>query len=87
MSVERLLKTWLLWPTGPWVDGVYWSLVVEVAFYGTILVLILSDLNRYVGRFAFVLAAYSLLCNAWNFLGDDVADSFIFRFGLGSVLN
>jgi peptidoglycan/LPS O-acetylase OafA/YrhL len=29
----RYLSTLILWPTGPWVDGVYWSLPVEVAFY------------------------------------------------------
>jgi peptidoglycan/LPS O-acetylase OafA/YrhL len=34
----------VFWPRGPWIDGVYWTLPVEVAFYGLVLVLI------YLGR-------------------------------------
>lgn len=29
----RYLNTLVLWPWGPWVDGAYWTLPVEVAFY------------------------------------------------------
>jgi peptidoglycan/LPS O-acetylase OafA/YrhL len=35
-----LLTEWLgsmsLWPTGPWIDGVYWTLGVELAFYALV---------------------------------------------------
>jgi peptidoglycan/LPS O-acetylase OafA/YrhL len=34
------LKSLLLFPKGPWLDGVYWSLTVELVFYGAVFVLI-----------------------------------------------
>ena len=45
-SIEAVLPMYLrsivLFPKGPWVDGVYWTLTVEVVFYGLICLLILS---------------------------------------------
>lgn len=32
----RLLRSLVLFPEGPWVDGVYWTLVVEIVFYATV---------------------------------------------------
>jgi len=37
------LKTIILIPKRPWIDTVYWSLCVEVAFYGLILSLLLAN--------------------------------------------
>lgn len=37
----RLVRTMTLWPFGPWIDGVYWTLPIEVAFYATIFALLL----------------------------------------------
>lgn len=31
--ISKYLLSMLLWPTGPWVSGVYWTLGVEIAFY------------------------------------------------------
>ena len=39
------IKTLVLSPKGPWIDPVYWSLIIEVAFYGVILCLLL--VNRF----------------------------------------
>lgn len=36
----RLFKTFAFWPYGPWVDGVYWTLGIEVSFYALIFALI-----------------------------------------------
>lgn len=33
----RYLATLVLWPTGPWVDSVYWTLPVEIGFYALVL--------------------------------------------------
>lgn len=33
MVVRRYVDTITLWPWGPWIDGVYWTLPIEVAFY------------------------------------------------------
>lgn len=34
---SRYLATLILWPTGPWVDSVYWTLPVEIGFYALVL--------------------------------------------------
>ena len=36
------LKSFLLYPYGPWIDGVYWSLAVEIAFYFLIFILLVA---------------------------------------------
>ena len=33
---ERYLRSVTLWPSGPWVSDVYWTLAVEVAFYALV---------------------------------------------------
>lgn len=30
---RRYLNTVVLWPSGPWIDGAYWTLPVEITFY------------------------------------------------------
>lgn len=41
--IRHYLKTLALIPKNPWIDPVYWSLCVEVFFYGFILCLLLAD--------------------------------------------
>lgn len=41
-SVGNLLKTFVIYPTGPHVDIVYWTLAVEVAFYGAVFLALIS---------------------------------------------
>lgn len=49
----RYLATLTLWPTGPWVDGAYWTLPVEVAFYALVFIALALRAFRYVeGLFA-----------------------------------
>jgi peptidoglycan/LPS O-acetylase OafA/YrhL len=36
------LKSLVLFPQGPWIDGIYWTLTIEVAFYAVTLLLIAS---------------------------------------------
>lgn len=34
--VQRYMRSLVLWPVGPWLDPVYWTLPVEVAFYALV---------------------------------------------------
>jgi peptidoglycan/LPS O-acetylase OafA/YrhL len=56
------LKSLLLFPKGPWLDGVYWSLTVEMVFYGGVSVLIatgtLGRLQRVTILWVIVLVAF-----------------------------
>lgn len=36
------LRSLVLWPRGAWVDGVYWSLAIEIAFYAIVFCLLLT---------------------------------------------
>jgi peptidoglycan/LPS O-acetylase OafA/YrhL len=58
-----LARTWILWPLGPWVDAAYWTLVIEVIFYASILGLLLSGQYRLIGRFAIGLGLISAAYN------------------------
>lgn len=40
--VRPFINSLVLWPLGPWVDGVYWSLAVECAFYALVFATLLS---------------------------------------------
>ena len=44
----RYARTMLLFPTGPWVSVVYWTLAHEMAFYGLIFLLLLIGKFRYL---------------------------------------
>jgi peptidoglycan/LPS O-acetylase OafA/YrhL len=60
----RYLSSLVLWPTGPWLDTVYWTLPVEVAFYAIIwLTLVLPrrlPMQMIVSAVALVSSAYWL---------------------------
>ena len=40
-ALRRLANTLILWPKGPWVDGVVWTLVAEAIFYFVIAVVLI----------------------------------------------
>jgi peptidoglycan/LPS O-acetylase OafA/YrhL len=46
----RLINTMALSPWPKWVDGVYWSLIVEVTFYALIFLLLLIDQFKRIGH-------------------------------------
>jgi len=39
-TIAPYLRALALWPEGPWIDGAYWSLGVEVVFYAVIFMLL-----------------------------------------------
>jgi exopolysaccharide production protein ExoZ len=56
----RYLATLVLWPSGPWLDGAYWTLPIEVAFYSLIGVANWRrlPLTRVIGGIAIVSALF-----------------------------
>jgi peptidoglycan/LPS O-acetylase OafA/YrhL len=59
-----LFTEWLgamsLWPAGPWIDGVYWTLGVEIAFYALVTALLAWRRIDSLEPLGFVLAGASL---------------------------
>ncbi len=59
------LHSIVLFPFGPWVDSVYWTLGIEMGFYAFIFCLILLNIFRHIGLLCYCLggvsAAYWLL--------------------------
>jgi peptidoglycan/LPS O-acetylase OafA/YrhL len=62
-AFHRLLNSWVLWPPGPWVDGSYWTLVVEVAFYAAIFLLLAFNKFGKIGAAAILVGALSSAIN------------------------
>ncbi|MET0338438.1 MAG: acyltransferase, partial [Caulobacter sp.] len=46
-------------PKAPWIDSVYWTLIVELVFYAMIFALLLMDAVRKIGAFAMTLGMVS----------------------------
>ena len=55
------LHSMTLWVQGPWIDGVYWTLAVEMAFYALIFLLLVSTRFSSLPWFACGLTLYSAL--------------------------
>jgi peptidoglycan/LPS O-acetylase OafA/YrhL len=45
-NIGRLVRTLSFWPFAPWVDGVYWTLGIEISFYTVIFLLIAANLKH-----------------------------------------
>ncbi|HYD73084.1 MAG TPA: acyltransferase [Candidatus Binatia bacterium] len=71
---ERLsggfLHSVTLWVEGPWIDGVYWTLAVEMAFYALIFILLVSTRFSRLPWFACALTLYSAVFLAARLLFD-----------------
>jgi exopolysaccharide production protein ExoZ len=59
----RYLRSITLWPTGPWVDGVIWTLPVEIEFYALVFMAMLAKvpLGLVLRAIAAISAGYWLL--------------------------
>ncbi|WP_395644430.1 acyltransferase family protein [Terricaulis sp.] len=62
--VGEFLRSMTLWIEGQWIDGVYWSLAVEMVFYAFIFVLLVAN-----GFSRLTWAAWALLVASATFLG------------------
>lgn len=77
----ELARSLTLWILGPWVDGVYWSLAVELVFYAIIFGLLLF------GRFdKIVWAAWALLGASAVYLTAFVFSPALFHSSLGAQI-
>lgn len=53
------LRSMVLWPRGGWIDGVYWSLAVEIGFYAIVFVMLLTANFRRLSLLAWALTLAS----------------------------
>jgi peptidoglycan/LPS O-acetylase OafA/YrhL len=64
--VRRYLASVSLFPLQPWVDAVYWTLGVEMVFYGLVFLLLLRNWLRYLKAMLAILGvASSVMWMAW----------------------
>lgn len=73
-----------VFPYGPWVDSVYWTLVVEIAFYAIIFLLLASDSFR---RLEWLMVTLSLVSGGlWVLWGLTGVGDVVLTSKLGQVL-
>lgn len=60
--LSRYLRSITLFPVGPWVSDVYWTLAVELTFYLMVVIALLLGGSRWIGRLARLLV---LASTAW----------------------
>jgi peptidoglycan/LPS O-acetylase OafA/YrhL len=61
--VRSYIKAMLLYPRGPWIDGVYWTLTTEIAFYALVFCALLTKRVTLLHT-AWALTVYSGVYNA-----------------------
>ncbi|GJE73561.1 hypothetical protein BGCPKDLD_0125 [Methylorubrum suomiense] len=61
--IERYLRTLVLFPVPRWIDGVYWTLGIEVAFYGLVAALLMLGRRDQIERV--ILAVGLVSAAAW----------------------
>ena len=69
---ERYLHSLTLYPAGPWVDGVYWTLAVEITFYGLVVLVLAGFGDKAITTLGFALGTVSAgfwLMRFGDFLG------------------
>jgi peptidoglycan/LPS O-acetylase OafA/YrhL len=82
-TLRRYVATLILWPNGKWVDGVYWTLLIEVAFYGVVFILLgMSNADR-IEQFGIALGTVSTiyLIAAWLVDPPNVRSLILLRHG------
>jgi exopolysaccharide production protein ExoZ len=69
--IGELLRSGALWVQGPWIDGVYWTLAIEMIFYALVFLLLVVRRFSWLPYLAGGLAVYSgaFLLLQWMF-GD-----------------
>ena len=77
----RFLRTFFFFPLGPYIDGVYWTLGIEVAFYTLVFILLL------IGRFSWLPATIAVvgLISSVHWLVADLGPTRAVRWGLPTL--
>jgi peptidoglycan/LPS O-acetylase OafA/YrhL len=58
--IRRWAASMVISPIGPWIDGVYWTLPIEIAFYSFVLLFVVGRPTEWWDRFSISLAVVSL---------------------------
>lgn len=67
-ALRAYLASIFFFPFQPWVDGVYWSLGVEISFYGAVWLLIVSGAFSYFEMFILIMGTSSVLAAVVDWL-------------------
>lgn len=71
-AIPNYFRSLIIHRNGPWISGVYWTLTVEIFFYGLIFLLLWFDAFKHIEKFAILLGIYSssylvgLFCFGWH---------------------
>ena len=68
---KAYLSSLLLFPGGPWIDGQYWTLGVEIIFYALVFLLMVFGRKNLIYALAAVIGVASTLTTVAIFLGAD----------------
>lgn len=76
-AVIRLVRTGLFGPYGPWVDSVYWTLGIEIAFYAVVWTLLRLGRFHWMETVAIVIGLASMLfwCLCYPLDWSDLAET------------
>jgi peptidoglycan/LPS O-acetylase OafA/YrhL len=58
-ALTRIVRSLLLWPKGNWVDGVYWTLGIEICFYLVVFVHLACNARRAIFWFCLMIGTMS----------------------------
>lgn len=78
------LRSIALWLRGPWVDGVYWSLAVEIVFYGLVFGMLVARRLLSITALPWMLTAWSLFY-AFVHFAPHLAESALSPFVVGKI--
>lgn len=59
--VKRYIRSIIFFPLGPWIDGTYWTLGIEIAFYGAIFILLCVRRFAWMEYFCAAISIVSLI--------------------------
>lgn len=87
-------KTILFWPLSGWIDGVYWTLGIEISFYGVVFLLLIAGRPRWIEptviSIGFISAALivnrSLSEAGFNRIEDLLLMQYGVYFAIGSII-
>jgi peptidoglycan/LPS O-acetylase OafA/YrhL len=83
-NLGAYLRSVSLWLRGPWVDGVYWSLAVEIVFYGLVFWMLVARSLLSITALPWMLTAWSLFY-AFVHFAPHTAESVLSPFVVGKV--
>jgi exopolysaccharide production protein ExoZ len=62
--IKTYLRSIILYPVGPWIDGQYWTLATEICFYALVFIMSAAGQRTKMSALAFGLSSASVIFNA-----------------------